>query len=367
MSYVVHLWEAESPPSLHFANQLHTQLTNTAAAANPKFAQLARALIGQFPSEVGGLDEAGAAWVESPPDGQTDSRVYSLGLYDDGITCLLPVLVEKATGLGLTVYDDQAARVYLPGGWVLDQSGRQVLQAEPASTLPAWPTVAQARAMFKREVLPTLAVHGFKWVTHNLGFDFVRDRPSGEQRLTVGLRDLGQAIEVKPSTMVNTALPEGIALAIGPGVRPIFIFARHCVPLLDYACPETRDAAQTQTPRYPEFWVESEAQMQAIARAYLVHVQDTWLPLLDAIAEPPGMVQCDRHSEPHGVEFGQSYGMLGMAHWIGAPDFDAIVEAHAARMAATTMRGLLPVLREMAEKLKACPQFFGIYPRTDLT
>ena len=59
--------------------------------------------------------------------------------------------------------------------------------------------------------------------------------------------------------------------------------------------------------------------------------------------------------------------MLGMAHWVGAPDFDAIVETHAARMAATTRHGLVPVLRSMAEKLKVRPELFGIYPRVDLS
>lgn len=149
-----------------------------------------------------GAGGAGAEWIESPPDGQTDSRVYSLGLYGEGDTLLLPVLVEQATGLGLTVYDDQAGRAYLPGAWVLDGSGRYPLQAEPA---PTSPTVAQGRAMFKREVLLTLAKQGFKLVPHNLGLDFVRQRPSGEQKLTVGLRNLYQALEVKPSTAVYPA------------------------------------------------------------------------------------------------------------------------------------------------------------------
>ena len=356
MSYVVHLWEEAAPASLQDADRLHTRLAGTPAVANPKFAQLARALIDRFPAEVGGCGGAGAEWVESPPDGQTDCRVYSLGLYEEGISLLLPDLVDVATGLGLTVYDNQAGRAYLPGAWVLDASGRHPLQAEPP---PTSPTVAQGRAMFKREVLPTLAKQGFKLAPHNLGLDFVRQRSSGEQKLTVGLRNLDQALEVKPSTTVYPALPPGIAEAVGPGVRPIFLFARQYAPLQPYA----PSAAPSAGPRYPESLADSETQLRALARAYLAPVQATWLPLLDAIAEPPGLVQCDRQPAPHDVDFGSSYGMLGMAHWIGAPDFDTIVDTHAARMAATPLRGLVPVLRGMAEKLKARPDLFGIHPR----
>jgi hypothetical protein len=358
MTYVVHLWEEAAPATLQAADQLHERLAGTPAAANPKFARLARALIERFPAEVGGRGEATASWVESPPDGRTDTRVYSLGLYDEGITELLPVLVAQATALGLTVYDDQAGRAYLPGGQVLDGAGRAVL--EPDTVLNT-PTVAQARAAFKREVLPSLAAAGFQLTSHNLGLDFIRHRPSGQQKLTVELQALVQALQVKPSTMIYPDLPPGIALAIGPGPRPVPVFARRVSPLEVFAPAR----AQPDVPRYPEFLAADETQLQALARAYLAHVQALWLPLLDAIAEPPALVQCDRDPAPHEVHFRSSYGMLGMAHWVGAPDFDAIVEAHAGRMAATTMRGLVPVLYGMADKLRALPQYFGIYPRTE--
>ncbi|MCC7325700.1 MAG: hypothetical protein IT521_02700 [Burkholderiales bacterium] len=82
-----------------------------ATASNPKCRQLASALIKRFPAEVGGLGEVDESWVESRPDGCTDTRVYSLGPYDGGVTQLLPVLADEASALGLTVYDDQAACV----------------------------------------------------------------------------------------------------------------------------------------------------------------------------------------------------------------------------------------------------------------
>jgi hypothetical protein len=253
MSYVVHLWEEAPPANLQDADRLHRQLVRTPAAANPKFAQLARAVIERFPVEVGGRGGTVAEWVESPPDGQTDTRVYSLGLYEEGITLLLPVLVELATGLGLSVYDDRAGRAYLPGPWVVDAAGRHPLQAEPARPSP---TVAQGRAMFKREVLPTLAKQGFKLVRHNLGFDFARQSPSGEQKLTVCLRDLDQALEVKPFTTVSPALPPCIAQAMGAGAGLIALFARQYGELQGYSSA----AAPRDGPRYPEFLAYSEAE-----------------------------------------------------------------------------------------------------------
>ncbi len=95
---------------------MHLRLTTTDAAANPKFAQLARTLMERSPAEVGGCGEVDERWVEGPPDGRTATRVYSLGLYGGGMAQLLPVLVKEATALGLTVYDDQAGCAWLPGG-----------------------------------------------------------------------------------------------------------------------------------------------------------------------------------------------------------------------------------------------------------
>jgi hypothetical protein len=68
MSRVVHLWEEASPASLQDADRLHERLAGTAAAANPKFAQLSRALI-----ELA-LASPLQTWVSSTPSARAPAK-----------------------------------------------------------------------------------------------------------------------------------------------------------------------------------------------------------------------------------------------------------------------------------------------------
>ena len=365
MSYVIHIWEEAAPKSLQQADQLHERLAGTAAPANPKFLQLAQALVSRFPAEVGGRGEGEDHWVESPPDGRTETRVYSLGLYDAGAEQLLPVLVETATALGLTVYDDQAGCAWLPGGWVLDEEGRHRRAPEPEpSEAPLLLSVARARALFKTLVLPALSTHGFKMEAHRLGLSFTRQRAVGEQRLMLELRDAGGWMDIKPSTVLYPALPPAINALIGPGVGgrvdPVSIHARHCRALVPFARP----AWEGEAPDYPVFTVTGEKQAEAFAHAYLLHLQDTWLPLLDAMPDAPGLLDCDRRPEAFGVRFGSSYSTLALAYWVGVADFDTFVAEHAARLgrAYPGLTGLVRGLNDTTEKIKARPDLFGTYP-----
>ena len=140
MSYVVHLFEHPGAATLEEATALHGRLSATAAAPNAKFLALAQALIKRFPVEVGGTVDGQPLWLESVPDGETGgTAVYSLGLYDGGQTQLLPALVGLALPMGLCVYDEQAGRCYLPGGWALTVEGRRPLRprATPVASMPA--------------------------------------------------------------------------------------------------------------------------------------------------------------------------------------------------------------------------------------
>ena len=353
MSYVVHIWEEAMPASLQEADLLHTQLAGTAAATNPKFAQLARTLIGRFPAEVGGRGGAGAEWVESPPDGQTDTRVYSVGLYEEGITQLLPVLVDVASGLGLTVYDDQAGRAYLPGGAVLGKPGSW--QAPVAAVeVPAPVTLAQLKARFKAVVLPALAICGFKLQPEKLGLSFIRQRPLEEQKLLVEFEAAGLYTTIRLAGVIMPALPAALMQAVGPGIR-ISLQTMHGRPLENFQ--EPGDTSRST------YLVDDANSAERFVDGYVAQVQEAWLPFLDAAADVAGLMACDRDGGRFGVVCRPSYGTLGIAHWTGVPDFDAMVADHARRHGPDP--GTARVLQSVVSRLKARQDFFGIYPRVD--
>src|SRR6188474_3123426 len=98
MSYVVHVWEHPQPRTLKSADSLQNFLSSKRSRPNPKWRLHAE-------------------------------RSLPIRIADQGE--FLDVLVEVATSLGLSVFDDQAARLYLPFGYMLTWDGLERLQLAP--------------------------------------------------------------------------------------------------------------------------------------------------------------------------------------------------------------------------------------------
>lgn len=116
MSYVVHIWEHPQPTSLTAAERVHQYLSDRASPPYAKWQQLrdqieARMVAQGTPSE----------WIEYPIDPGHRERSYGLDFH--GPENYQEVVVQSATELGFSVYDDQAARLYLPFGYVLTLDG----------------------------------------------------------------------------------------------------------------------------------------------------------------------------------------------------------------------------------------------------
>jgi len=116
MSYVVHLWEHPEPASLTAADRLHEYLSDQPSPRSAKWQRLHD----EVESRMAALGTP-MEWIESPIDPEHRERTY--GLLFDGPDHFQQVLVQSATSLGLSVYDDQAARLYLPFGYVLTFDG----------------------------------------------------------------------------------------------------------------------------------------------------------------------------------------------------------------------------------------------------
>jgi hypothetical protein len=116
MSYVVHIWEHPQPTSLKAAERLHQYLCDRASPRYAKWQQLRDEIEARMVS-LGTPKE----WIEFPIDPEHRERTYGLGF--DGPEHFQEVVVQSATLLGFSVYDDEAARLYLPFGYVLTFDG----------------------------------------------------------------------------------------------------------------------------------------------------------------------------------------------------------------------------------------------------
>ncbi|NHZ64366.1 hypothetical protein [Massilia genomosp. 1] len=138
MSYVIHVWESPRPASFEEAAHIAFDLAEEVVGQNPRFLILAARLTARFPCIT---RAPGGVWSDGPLDGKTGERVYVLGISHSHAEVFAHI-VECAARLGLTVFDMQAARAYLPSGRMLAQ-----LPAAPVAALPEPPAAPCVRLL----------------------------------------------------------------------------------------------------------------------------------------------------------------------------------------------------------------------------
>ena len=132
MSYVVHVWEHPEPRTLQAADSIHNSLAGQSSRPNPKWRLLGERVEARLAELGTPLEE----WPDgSPPDPAHAER--TLPVLIDLNDQLLGVLVDVANSLVMYVYDDQAARLYLPFGYVLTWEGLQRLEVAPPKIVAA--------------------------------------------------------------------------------------------------------------------------------------------------------------------------------------------------------------------------------------
>lgn len=141
MSYVVGVWEQPAnlplPGEIRSATRLMDMLYRVSPGSNPKFRELAARLLARYPDfdslEAGEeSDEAECVWVDGSLSGNTEAAVWNLGIVSDWLDEVLPFVIEAATGLGLNVFDGQAAQVNFADGTVITQYGWRLMAEEMA-------------------------------------------------------------------------------------------------------------------------------------------------------------------------------------------------------------------------------------------
>ena len=183
MSYVLHLWEHPVPASVAEADRIHTRLSAERTSQNPKFIELAKRLTERYPCMTTlEDDDLEVAWSDGPLDGKTDSPVYTLGVQTAMLGEVVPFVAGTANGLGLTVYDTQAAEVHLPGGTVLTLPERAAVDFRRPDEPEVLDSRSQAAGLLVECLKPLLQHHGFKAVAGNASFK--RKSKEAEQTLS---------------------------------------------------------------------------------------------------------------------------------------------------------------------------------------
>ena len=360
----MHLFEHPGAATLEEATALHGRLSATAAAPNAKFLALAQALIKRFPVEVGGTVDGQPLWLESVPDGETGgTAVYSLGLYDGGQTQLLPALVGLALPMGLCVYDEQAGRCYLPGGWALTVEGRRPLRprATPVASMPAAGaapsplTTAWVRGRLREVLGPALARAGFGAFDVQHSLRFTRATEAGLQHIHLTLTAPHDSIVLVPSASLEPELPHAL-------YRTVRMDELRCqAHSHDALAPH---GMALQTPNWGPHLVfcnltrHTGAEVEALLPVLLGFVQSAYLPLLDACRDVPGIVRCCLAPQDWPAYPIIDRLALALVHWTGQVDVQAALEAELARSAPHPNHHP-GVLRTCAERLAALPAWRG--------
>jgi hypothetical protein len=364
MSYVIHIFEHAGPATLTEADALHERLSDSQASANPKFIQLANALIKRFPKELGGGEDGRARWMEEVPDGLTGGNaVYSLGLYDGGITQLMPAIVSVALPLGLCVYDDQAARCYVPGGFVLTHTGKRALgRAAPQEPRP--PTVQKYLEPYTTEwtvqrifkgVGAGIAHTGFVGRVSGSGVTFSRVTDAGLQHF--GLT-VSREVQVAPSVLLAPLLPHALYRMVRPG-RTISCFASAGEALQ----PFNSNPNEVLKPgEHRWFKLNGSSKMDELAQALVQFFLEEHLPLLDACRDVPGIIRHERDRPALAAYVDGNRTVLALAHWLGQEDVVTYAEGLVERAGPEWGWGRGAELAlERARKLAALVQYKGAW------
>lgn len=170
MSYEIRMWEQPAglpePATFTQACEYYRALNGKEASVNPKFIALARKLLAHYPFPASDPAGPDAVWQGDLLKGAShwDEAVFGISLPPVNRLGLMRLVVDEATALGLTVFDDQIAMAFLPSGKVLPEV-HTVAWAQMKRDMDAAPkpkTRAQMRKHVEAQFLQDFGSQGFK-------------------------------------------------------------------------------------------------------------------------------------------------------------------------------------------------------------
>lgn len=349
MSYVIHLWEHEAPQSMAQALQLHERLLD-AAEPPPKarFAALLDRLVRHFPAEVGGAAAEEPTWVEpAPPRVDTEGAVLSLALYGEGPQRLLPVLIDEAGALGLTVLDEQGGCVYLPGRRQLDINGLsdRPAVAERRVAEPERLTVRSIAACVRRQLQGPLARHGFEMSEgRGPGWEFQRQTPAGLQSIHV--HQTSEVWQHYFYCSLTPTLPPDVAavVALQPNIR---LYVPQHAGLQHF---QRFDISRS----FDAFAASSPAELDSLLTAFMASIESQVLPALDACSTVNGLLAFDEKAGAQGAHLDDSIALLALNHLAGRKEMATFIQCQLPKT--NHDRGRNRILNLIATRLAELPR-----------
>jgi hypothetical protein len=289
MGYVVHIWEHPEPASLAAADWLHESLAGRPSPRHAKWQRLRDAVESRM-AALGVPME----WAEDPIDADHQERTY--GLLFDGPEGFEQVLVQSATSLGFSVYDDQAARLYLPFGYVLTERG--ISRMNWGDGVPPLPRIGGG----EREAAMARCEAAWRPRFEALGFSLRRGEPFRDGIALVAERAVPagrQAIEMNFSVyedrlscdVVAATLPDmadAVRQACG-GVQQIQVRGREYRGMAAFMIDRGRDPVSVGGT------LRTEAHVERLVEGVFEYLGDEVLPTLDRCTTADGVLQLALH------------------------------------------------------------------------
>lgn len=331
------------------ALQLHERLLESAGPPpTARFAALLARLVRRFPAEVGGVEADEPTWVEpAPPRVDTEGAVLSLALYGEGPRRLLPVLIDEADALGLTVLDDQAGCLYLPGRRQLDMDGisDRPAAAEQPATEPERLIPRKIAARIRSQLQGPLARHGFELVEgSSTGSEFRRKTPAGLQSIQIHrAQEVWQhffCCSLKPT------LPPALAavVALAPDIRLYVPVHAALQRFQRFDVSGYFDAFAASTP----------AELDSLLAAFLASIESQCLSALDACVTVEGLLEFDEKAGASGVHLDDSIVLLALSHVTGREEMATTIQRQLAK--SNYDRGRNRILNLIATRLAVLPR-----------
>ena len=148
MSYVIQIWEQPAnlalPANSKAVWPMLDLLLTRSPGPNPKYIELARQLMAQYPDV---RDPKGGAevWLDGPADGSGVALVWNLGLSRcERLDEVRAVVIVRANALGLHVADEQTGKVFLAKPAASRAKTAALVDETPTEPAPLEPLPARA-------------------------------------------------------------------------------------------------------------------------------------------------------------------------------------------------------------------------------
>lgn len=321
MSHVIHVWESPVPDGIDAAAAVLSLQGTRATGSHAKFVQLAAALKQRWAEHLASHPDSDPPWLYDEPPRHRDRAVWAIQVEPSQAELAARLLAAAARPLGLVVFDDQFARLWLPDGRVFgDAPDAPAAASDDARGDPPLRSKTQVFGTLHDRLASLLGPLGWTGRRQDAHFAIAHD----ETRFEVGFGCVAHAPEFQLSlavTVLPRLAPPWDALATRWGDRCHL----QVEPLLARAGAALPGPYVEAHVRYSR--VTTEAELAAFADACRAVLAEVVLPFLRSCQT---LALLERRLHPPAGEpalFVAPYIASVLAAALRRPDVAALIEA----------------------------------------